>query len=295
MEQMALARAVRGDAARAAPPPALRAWRARLELGIERRGAASVLALRRHSGPLRVQKALYPEGAELAHLVLLHPPAGIAGGDELEIDVHLGAGSLALVTTPGATKWYRSGGAEARQTVRLVLDAGAALEWLPQEAIVFDGAEAQLDLALECARGARLIGWEMLVLGRRAAAETFASGRLTQRVSLYDDGRLLWRERGALEGGDALFASPAGWDGAHVSGVMWIYGAALDEALIGHCRTLGEAGLRFGCTRIGDQLILVRALSHSAERLRALFVRLWCAVRPALLARPAQLPRIWAT
>jgi urease accessory protein len=295
MNQMALRRRAHSGHALAPIDASARTWRARLELGLERRGAQTALVHRRHQGPLRVQKTLYPEGPELAHLILIHPPAGIAGGDHLEIDAHLGDASHALITTPGASKWYRSGGSPASQTIALTLAEGAALEWLPQETIVFNGADARLDLSIHCAPAARCVGWDMLVLGRRAAGESFDSGSLSQRISLFDEGRLVWRERAWLMGGDALLQSAAGWDGAHAGGVMWAYGTPFPDALVDACRALGDGEVRFGCTRIDDKLLLVRALAHSPERLRALFSRIWCTLRPPLLARAAHLPRIWAT
>src|SRR5258705_8841660 len=99
--------------------PILASWKAELRLEFERREGRTVLAKRRHDGPLVVQKPLYPEGGAVCHAILVHPPAGIAGGDELEFSACAGEGAHALLTTPGAGKWYRSGGAWARQRLDL--------------------------------------------------------------------------------------------------------------------------------------------------------------------------------
>ena len=101
--------------------PATAHWRAELDLRFERRGARTVLAAQRHSGPLLVQKPLYPDGPETCHATLLHPPGGIAAGDSLNISAALGGEAQALLTTPGATKWYRSGGPIAEQHTRFAL------------------------------------------------------------------------------------------------------------------------------------------------------------------------------
>ncbi len=241
-------------------------WLATLELCVAPRVTGSALTLRRHSGPLRVQKALWPEGPELAHLLIVHPPGGIAGGDRLSIALDVAAHAQALVTTPGATKWYKANGAQAAQHVRLHVADDAALEWLPQENIVFDSARVDMSLRVDCAARARACGWEICVLGRQASHETFSSGTLAQHTAISCNDVLLWAERGSIEGNDALLASPLGWAGAHVSGLFWMIGADIDDALLEHCRTLGEARgepvrLRDRITRMVGQLELTNRTS----------------------------------
>ena len=79
----------------------------------------------RHSGPLRILQSLYPEGDGICHNVLVHPPGGLVGGDTLEVNATVGPGAHALVTTPGATRFYRSAGEQALQRTRLALAPGA--------------------------------------------------------------------------------------------------------------------------------------------------------------------------
>ncbi len=272
-----------------------RRWNARLEVGVARRGDASIAVHRRHSGPLRLQKPLHPEGPAVAHLIVVHPPAGIAGGDRLEIDIDVAHDAHALVTTPGATKWYRSDGDRAQQDVALTVASGACLEWLPQESIVFDGAEAATATTIACERGATCIGWDIVVLGRRASGERFTRGAVRQDLTLSCDGRTVWRERGRLAGGDALLASAVGWNGHAVAGVMWAWGGALPDVDLERCRNATMAHPEAGVTVLRDGLVVVRALSDSAERVRDLFHGLWTIIRPAITTRRATSPRIWAT
>ncbi|MEI8259445.1 MAG: urease accessory protein UreD, partial [Deltaproteobacteria bacterium] len=163
-----------------------------------RRQDATILSHRSHHGPLRVQKALYPEGRDLCHAIVLHPPAGICGGDELAIAAGVGDAAHALLTTPGAGKWYRSAGPMASQKLDFEIAAGASLEWLPQESIVFDGARGLMESRIRLARGASFIGWEILCLGRRAAGERFAHGELGLRTRIEQEGRLVWAEQGRI-------------------------------------------------------------------------------------------------
>ena len=134
-------------------------WSAALRLRLAPNAQACTrLVHNQHSGPLRVQRLLYPEGPNPAHALLLHPPGGIAGGDLLDLNIELSAGARALVTTPGASKWYHGERGAARQLVHLKLAEDACLEWLPQEAIVFDAADASQELRIDLSTQARIIG-----------------------------------------------------------------------------------------------------------------------------------------
>jgi urease accessory protein len=276
--------------------PVSSAWHARLALVFARREAATILAQREHTGPLRVQKPLYPEGAAVCHAIILHPPSGVAGGDELEIDARVGQGAQALLTTPGAGKWYRSAGAWASQGLHLVVEEGGALEWLPQETILFDGARGQLEATIDVAVGARFIGWEVLCLGRRACGERYDHGVLRLHTRVRQEGRPIWLERGQLVGGDALLNSPVGLAGFSVSGTLLAVGPGVGPDLLAACRkiTALEADARHGLTQLPD-ILVARYLGHSSEAARHWFAALWQVLRPALIGIEAQMPRIWNT
>jgi urease accessory protein len=274
--------------------PAVAGWPARLALEFARRGERTVLAGRTHSGPLHIQKSLHPEGVGICHAVLVHPPAGIAGGDTLAIDVVAGAGAHALITTPGATKWYRSLRLPARQAVALELAAGSVVEWLPQESIVFDGANAHLSLAARLAGDAVLIGMETICLGRTAAGERFRSGFLSVLTDVARDGVPLWRERGEAHGGDPLLASPIGLAGEPVTGTLFAVALHVDDALVDACREEKPAVGRGALTRLPG-VLLARYLGPACEPCRQWMFRLWSRLRPALTGHEAIRPRIWST
>ena len=178
-----------------------------MQLAFERRSSRTVLAQCSHRGPLRVQKALYPEGDAVCHAIVLHPPAGIAGGDSLEIDVKVDAGAHALLTTPGAGKWYRSAGSSARLTQRITVADDGVCEWLPQESIVFNGALGALETVVELHGNACFIGAEMLCFGRTGSGEHFTRGKLGISTRISRDGRPLWLERGRIAGASPLVGS----------------------------------------------------------------------------------------
>lgn len=272
------------------------AWQARLRLGFQRRDGGTVLARREHHGPLRVQKALYPEGPEVCHAILLHPPSGIAGGDELDIGIEMDAAAHALLTTPGAGKWYRSAGPRASQHLRFDLAPGSVLEWLPQETIFFDGALAHTCIHVHLQGDARFFGWEVLCLGRRASGESFDLGELRLETRIDSDDGLLWLEKGRLDGGDPLLASPVGLAGKSVCATLLAAGLAIDSSLLAACRAipLAEADAQAGLTVL-PQLLVARYLGHSSEAARHWLSQIWQMLRPTFAGREAQTPRIWNT
>ncbi len=270
-------------------------WTARLEARVARVGERSALARVSHHGPLRLQKALWPEGPDPAHLILLHPPGGIAGGDSLRCSLAVEQGAHALVTTPGAGKWYRAD-APARQTVELRVAAGAGLEWLPQETIVHDGALAESVTRVSLAEGANALGWEVTVLGRRASGERFRSGEVRQSLRIECAGELLFDEHAWIRGDDADL--PAVLGGHHVCGLLWAARARDfdDEAAAAVEAGMQGAAVAFaGASRLQARLLLARAVDSSPERVRAALTAAWRQLRPAVFGRPAREPRIWAT
>ncbi|MGW8390777.1 urease accessory protein UreD [Pseudoduganella sp. HUAS MS19] len=270
-------------------PPA--SWCASLALGYARSGAATRLVRRAHSGPLRVQKAFYPEGEAVCHNILLHPPAGIAGGDELHIDITADAGAHALLTTPGAAKWYRANGKPAWQRVRIHAGQDARLEWLPQETIFFDATDAHLLQEIELAPGARYLGCDILCFGRSASGERFASGTVRQQLQVRQEGRLLWWDQGVLHGGSSAMQSPHGLGGALVCATLLAAGRPAAAALIAQLRALDPA---MGVTSF-KSVLLLRYLGHDAEQARKLMARAWHTLRPHWMERPATELRIWNT
>ena len=266
-------------------------WDARLRLDYRHDGGRTVLA-RRHEGPLQVQKALYPEGPALCHTLIVHPPGGIAGGDSLGIEANVGAGAQALVTTPGATKWYKANGAAAAQSVRMRI--AGRIEWLPQEAIVFNEAQVRSSIDIELDDGGATLGWDIVALGRAAAGESFERGSFAQTIRLLDRGRLEWVERTRIAGGDALLDSPIGLAGRHVFGCLWAAGPVWRDADLEAVKEqlAPEAPL----TRVAPRLLLARVLADSTPAARRALQAVWVLLRPHVLAgRAAQPPRIWAT
>ncbi|MBF0097221.1 MAG: urease accessory protein UreD [Magnetococcales bacterium] len=270
-------------------------WAARLELLLGQRQGRTVLLRRQHQGPFLVQKALYPEGDSPCHLILLHPPGGMAAGDTLALHLQMEEGSHLLLTTPGAGKWYRSSAGVSRQELHLQLAPQAVVEWLPQENIFFSGCHAHLSLQVTLAEQAVFLGLDMQQFGRRASGERFPEGIVRQRCTIHQGERLLWREQGALQGGSPWQEAEAGLAGFAVSGSLLLAGVAVDDALLQSCRALPvPAESRCGLTRL-PHLLHARILTQESEPARHWLRQLWQHLRVTVLQRPALLPRIWST
>jgi len=282
-------------------PTAPAGWQARLELTFERVGTRTELTRRRHEGPLLVQKPFYPELSLDAadnrgipcHVCLIHPPGGVASGDNLQLDVSLRAGSHALLTTPAAGKFYRRGSAgEASLAQSFVVEDGV-LEWLPQENIFYPNADVDVRSIVKLASAARFIGWEIGCLGLPACGRSLEDGDLRLGFELWHDGRPLLLER--LMVGCPGLAARWGMAGFAAFGTALFYPAARrDLDLANDAVAACGADLTIACTLVDDVLVC-RALGRRADLLKRVFMQLWRTLRPRLLGREAVNPRIWST
>lgn len=269
--------------------PKAQGWQASLHLQFAATTNKTLLVNRSHSGPLTVQRPFYPEGGA-CHVYLLHPPGGIVGGDNLSISVKAAAHSHALITTPAAGKFYRSSGAQAKQAVEITIANGATVEWLPQETIIYEGAQLKSSVKVDLAADARFIGWEILSLGRPACAENFDYGLADLSWQISCEGRPLLLERLHLDA--KAFSARWGLQGYSACGTLFATPVS-EEGFSAVQELIGDSECR-GVTRI-ENLLVCRALDIRSDRLRGFFEKVWAIVRPEALQRKACAPRIWAT
>ncbi|MFT5887415.1 MAG: urease accessory protein [Zhongshania sp.] len=280
----------------------IKSWPAAIQLDFRARAERTDLVRMEHKGPLRVQRPFYPEG-DCCHVCLLHPPGGLVAGDTLRIAVNLQVGSHALLTTTSAGKVYRSDLAKTAQTQGVLAEVGdgACLEWLPQETIVFEGAEAVLSNVFNLQGEAKLCAWDIVVLGRRASGEGFNHGRCLQKIDIRRNGIPILAERTDYVGGSNMLDEPWGMASASVSGTLFAT-LVCDQQRMDDLRA-GLAALakdsnwlaaEWGLSQKRD-IFLARFLGDSPEQCRKGFIWLWSQLRPLLNSREACPPRIWNT
>ena len=272
-------------------------WHAALSLDYlneDRRTVARYL----HNGPLRILKSLYPEGDTICHNVLVHPPGGLVGGDMLDMKVTVGAGSHGLVTTPGATRFYRSEAGLATQQVHPRIEDGARLEWLPLEAIAYNQCDALNRAVFDLAPSAELMTWDITALGLPATDLPFVQGRFRQHLEIPG----VWLERGTLDGEDRrLLNSPLGLAGQRcMATLVFASGSpiATERLTLGleaarECLEAHDLRLLAGATSPHPQVMVLRVLAPVTEPAIQLLRQVWTAWRQAMWALPGTVPRLW--
>jgi urease accessory protein len=273
-------------------------WTASLRLRFVYQDNRTVMTERRHTGPLQVQKPLYPEGRPVCHAVVLHPPGGMAEGDSVEVRVVQEEGAKTVLSTPAASKWYKSREQFARQEVRIQLGVDAQLDWLPQENILFENARVDTRFRLELAEGASAAGWDVVVLGRRAMGERWDSGEFRNTTEFSKlTGELLWAERANFMASSGIRHAIQGLGSFPIFGTLWAVGrnctSELAQALATQLPFTDK--IRAGVTCLPGGVIVLRALAQKIEPLRNLLIECWSTVRPVVHGRSAKRLRLWAT
>ena len=277
------------------PPPLLGAssgWEASLRVELAVLGSRTVVSRRESVGPLVIQRPFYPEG-DVCHLYLVHPPGGVVGGDQVNLRVLANERTHSVITTPAATKFYRSDGRVARQ-VQEIEARGATVEWLPQETIVFPDAQACIATRVKLTGRSRFIGWEVACYGRPASGLSFGSGRVAQDFELWVDEVPVVLDHLRLDGASEAMSAAYGLAGQPVLGTMIAYPATEHELGVARSAIHESSATTVAASRV-DGVLVCRAVASQADAVRRAFTAIWRSIRPTVAGREAVAPRIWAT
>ena len=252
-----------------------------------------------HMGPLRVLQSLYPEGDVVCHNVLVHPPSGLVGGDLLDIQLHVGAKAHALLTTPGATRFYRSEQGLATQQIKAHVGEGGRLEWLPLETIAYNGCQGLNHAVFDLAPTAEMMAWDITALGLPNANLPFEVGQLQQHMEVSG----VWLERGLLDAQDTrLMDGPLGLAKHRCMATLVLASGAdlprerrdLALTLARELIEVAPAGLVAGVTSPHPRIVVLRTLSPMVEPAQSLLRGVWAEWRRGMWGMSGVPPRIWS-
>ena len=268
-------------------------WPASLVIEFSVRPEKTVPSKIKHYGPLRVQRPFYPEKDGCCHLYLLHPPGGVVGGDVLKIDVLGNKKSNSLVTTPGATKIYRSNSqSKIYQSIKLKNES--VLEWMPQETIVFNEAQTKIETQVHITKDSQLFFWDILCLGLPVNNERFSVGDCQQSLKIFRDEIPILIENNVFEGGAELLSSFWGMQGFYVNAITVM--TSDDLNIVEEIRSLVKSSedCLFAVTR-KQGLMICRYMGNSVDEAKRLFQKAWVVWRKNELGKNVVVPRIWGT
>jgi urease accessory protein len=276
-------------------PPPVAPWQGCLNLRYGQRKGHTQLAYAEAQAPFKIQRPFYPEGERVCHSVILHTAGGIVGGDRLILDIQLDPGSHVLLTTAAASKIYRSNGQTAYQSLHITVGEGACLEWLPQEAIAFQGAAYHQEIQIELASGASVLLWDVIRFGRSARGERFLHGQVRSRTEVWQQGKPLWIDRQQLVGNEVFLAAPNAFANSPVLGSFAAVGLEISADDLQDMRSrvmLADEAGEFGMTRLQSGL-LCRYRGDSSHQARQGFIACWDQLRQMFYQRSACIPRVW--
>jgi len=273
-------------------------WHARLDLHYTCANSTTTVK-HEHSGPLRILKSLYPEGTGICHNVLIHPPSGLVGGDTLDILIDLSQSAHALITTPGATRFYKSDSMWATQDVQVKMKDTSKLEWLPLETLAYGGCMARNRCAFDLQDESELIAWDVTALGMPSANLPFTKGLIEQHFEL----KRHWLDKGVIKADDhILLNSPLGLNRKKCLATL-VFASAMPMSdakrnrildLTRNVISLNETPNLVGATSPGSRVIVVRALSDLVEPSMRLMRKIWLEWRSQIWSLDSVMPRIWA-
>ena len=262
----------------------------RLQVGL--RDGRSVLRSLYQQAPCR---ALMPDRAPEGpfEAVLVNSSGGLVGGDKLAFEIDIAPNTAASLVSQAAEKVYRSSGADTLVETRLSAGAGAWLEWLPQETILFDGARLRRKLVATLDPAARLLAAELVLFGRAAHGESFTRGVLHDSWAIRSGGRLAWTDAILLEGDIAAErARPFGF-GRAAGYATLLHAGPQAASFLPVAREIAEAAPADGGATLVNGLLLLRFLAEDGARLRQSVVQAAGRLRNAIAGLPETLPRVW--
>lgn len=247
----------------------------------------TILYNKLHHGPLMVQRIFHHE-KNVCHVYLLHPPGGVVSGDSLFINAKFSLGSKVLITSPGATKFYKSIGKTSYVNQNFYLSENSSLEWLPQDNIIFCNSDIQLNTQFYLKKTSKLFAWENLHFKDYKNKKSFGHTSLVTCLQIWKDKKLLLHERLRVLKGDMTILD------FHPLVTIIVASPANEHLLYLARQTVKNQKIIAGCTLI-DHLLIIRLLDKSNINVQNILRQLWHVLRPKIIGEKSFFPRIWFT
>jgi urease accessory protein len=224
-----------------------------------------------------------------AEAVVINTGGGVVGGDRIKLDVSIGQGADATVTTQAAERIYRSTGPFSEIEARLDVSHGARLLWAPQETILFSGARLRRKYEVDVSSTARLLFVESMIFGRTASGEVMKRGALQDVWRIRRDGRLVFAESNRLENvSDDVLRRPTILGASHALACI-VYIAPDAEARLASVREVLEDDGTGAAASAWNGLLVVRFVADAARDMRRAMIRVMQGLSGA------SMPRVWSS
>ena len=270
-------------------------WQGILELDYQKINNSTQLVKAYSQAPLKIQRSFYPEGQEICHSIILHTAGGMVGGDRLSQTINLQPETQVLLTTPAASKIYRSSGETAQNTINIEIQEQAYLEFIPRDIIIFNGAIFSQNLRVNLDPNACYLGWEITRFGRTARGEIFNQGQWKSCTEIWQNGCPVWVDRQGFIANEEILNSPHGLGGKPVIATLTWVGQPVSEDIVKNIRQLWsqrETSSQAGVTQLISGL-LCRYRGNSTQEVINWFTDVWQLLRQNYTGKSIVKPRVW--
>ena len=266
-------------------------WQALLHLEFKADSLGkTVLSRNLHQGPLMVQKPFYPE--KCCHVYMLHPPGGIAGTDSLKFDCIVEPNCHVLVTTPGATKFYKTDGQISEFNQVFKLNNGASLEYLPSQNIFYKGTHTKVNTSFYLEQNAKFAFRDVSKCGMKDEENPFLDSSFFNTIKIYQDNTLVLKETCFIEGMEDFKALAAIFNHPYIG--TFICNKVSEETL-SKLQNLLDLNAYQASIGMVDNFLIARFLGDDNQSIENTIVEIWKTVREEVIGLPPCLPRIWST
>ena len=241
--------------------------------------------------PLQILKPHYYDVDGTAVVYSLNPAGGILQHDRLLTRIESEAGTDAIFTTPGNSKYYKMDEGCARVWNQLYVRSGGVLEFLPEHNVPFARSTVYQENEFRVEKGAVLFASDMVTSGRAGSGETFRYDRYASRTRIFIDGQLALYDNCCLEPGNEDLLARGLLDGYQINGSLYVYADGMDPGLKSQINELASGGphpqVKIAAGNVRPDLLVIRFLGDGMIEMRQTMQTVWDICRRSILNKPA--------